>query len=114
MLRVLGAFNLNSPTSAPAELLRALVLERMPTANLSLHWGGPDSMAWNVKVINTRGILDREAAAALHQVRCGQVLFKLVCECIQAPARLCTGLALVSDMAAAKSCSNSSKSLLTF
>jgi hypothetical protein len=81
MLRVLSAFNLSRPTSAPAELLRTLVLERMPTANLSLHWGGPDSMALNVKVINTRSMLcstDREAAAAVHKVRCGRVTFKLV------------------------------------
>jgi hypothetical protein len=46
MLRVLGAFKLAAPTTAPAALLRALLLERgladdqYPTAAVSFVWDG--------------------------------------------------------------------------
>lgn len=46
MLRVLGAFNLTSPTTAPAQLLRAMILERSTPLShdtVSVVWDGPDS-----------------------------------------------------------------------
>lgn len=73
MLRVLGAFNLSSPTTAPAELLRALVLERSPTKSMWMHWGGLDSASWYAKVANARNGLvwaDREAGTAVLEVGC--------------------------------------------
>jgi hypothetical protein len=73
MLRVLGAFNLSSPTTAPAELLRALVLERSPTESMWMHWGGLDSASWYAKVANARNGLvwaDREVGTAVLEVGC--------------------------------------------
>lgn len=44
MLRVLGAFNLTGPTTAPAQLLRALALERSNDLGGSLLvWDGPNA-----------------------------------------------------------------------
>ena len=75
MLRILGAFNLSSPTAAPAELLRALVLERSPAGSMSLHWGGPGSRAWNNKILDARGGIyhaNPAAGTAVGKVRCRQ------------------------------------------
>jgi len=43
MLRVLGAFNLSEPTTAPAQLLTALLIER--SWNGGFAWDGPNAKA---------------------------------------------------------------------
>jgi hypothetical protein len=75
MLRILGAFNLSSPTTGLDELLRALVLERSPAGSRSLHWGGPGSRAWNNKILDARGGIyhaNPAAGTVVGTVRCRQ------------------------------------------
>jgi hypothetical protein len=51
MLRVLGAFGLTAPNTAPAQLLRALGLERhVSSYGYRFVWDGPDAVIQGLKL----------------------------------------------------------------
>lgn len=65
MVRILGAFNLSSPSSAPTQLLRALVVER---SEKCFHWGGADSQTWISRLTRAYATLRSTNPAAANEM----------------------------------------------
>jgi hypothetical protein len=69
MLRVLGAFKLTGPTTAPAQLLRTLFLERY-VSGCNFMWDGPDGVSRGSKLYEAMSQLSAASQAV------GQIIFK--------------------------------------